>query len=227
MDRFEDSRPTADAGRDWASARRRFLQGAGAGTVVTVLRPQAAWAAMNGSSNLSHGCSVGGNSTDCQGEGLSAQFWTNNQDLWHPDYPSNLRFHSVFGGLPSGLDIFPGADLGSVVNGSAGLNCEVLNVLHPGSVDFCKQEGSASGLEEAIRNLAEESIASLQNAATAVPFEYTVGQVIDKFDTALRDGYVANGNGNIKAALNAIAGEFADLNTRSNPEGWAEKLSWT
>lgn len=149
--------------------RRRLLKGivASAPVVASVAsRPVLA------ARNCSESGQLSGNASDtgpaCGGEGCTSDFWKANTALWHYDYPPGAVFDTVFG-----VSVF----------GSATFK-EVINQLAPVTGTVACQTGGGAP-DPSIKTLGVEAVAALQNAATSVSYDLTVGQVIASVQLAI------------------------------------------
>lgn len=154
------------------SARRRFMRGAGAGSVVALsLLARPAWAR-----NCSYSGRMSGNLSaqddePCGGEGRSPGYWKNHAIEWHDQWPTSMLFYDAFG-----VDAFPGRTLGEVIWAENGLSVP--------------EDGDARYVNM-LTQLGVQAVAALQNAATPVSYLMTVAEVVESFRQAYSTGDAA------------------------------------
>lgn len=227
----------------WQTARRRFVQGTAAGTVLAVLRPQAAFAQDDTSSNMSSGGSHAALTRDRGPVAASASFWEQNTDLWHPTLQPNDAFDAVVA-VHAALAVrnedglagfFPMASLSDAIAqraqpdqrlvdrlanrtkrrgaafevSSSGSRSPVRDVGHAGGWHSDRDEAHRL-TDQGLRSLGRQVVASLQNAASTLPFDLTVQDVCERVRQACADS-VAEGSAQ---PLEVLAAELRELNER-------------
>jgi hypothetical protein len=136
------------------------------------------------SGQLSGNLSDQQNQQMCAGEGLSPNFWKAHPELWHYNFPPQMPFSSVFGvnafveALGQPLSLYSVIKF-TGVNLNLKKNAGILNfVLVPCEI----QEELKQQFQIAVIQLGFQSVAALQNAATAVKYNLNVKEVIDTFN---------------------------------------------
>ncbi len=158
--------------------RRRILLAGATTPVVVSLYSRAAFGQSNISANVS--CSESamarGSQDECYGSGFPPAFWAaDGSHLFHHNYPTSANFDRVFGlegafGGQTLLQVCGGAEpVQGFAERAAGANLAVTN----------EEEAEAKALEikQLCSHLGAHAVAALQNAATAVPYDYTTNQV--------------------------------------------------
>lgn len=179
--------PAEESGSDSKFRRdRRKLLGVGAtGTVLAVLHSRAAFGSgyyNGGDGNILHstnfsGCSLTGNNPDCSGGGLTPGFWKQYQHkrFWHPSFPPDAKFDQVFGVEVWGYD-----KLFDVINDEDGDGIKS---------DYVDSFGILGGGGDNVRGkvaiLCVHAVAALQNAATPIPYDLSVAEVISQVGSVL------------------------------------------
>jgi len=152
--------------------RRRALQWGASGTLFTVIYGGPQFARAQASMNTSAMCSAVGQDTNCA-LGLSAGFWKHNTDVWSAEYQTTALFDAVFG-----VAAFGDKKLEDVINGAEPAQV-ILSQCSTGNPDNDKKS------EKAITNMGRQAVAGLQNAATLVPYFYTLNDVHSMCSSAL------------------------------------------
>lgn len=175
--------PKADP--QYSAERRRFLL---KGTIVSApilmtVASRPVWGLNCGvsgqlSGNLSHP------EGDCGGEGCNSNFWVQNTHHWHMWYPSDMKFYDAFN-----EDAFPGLSLLQVISlQDSSQRRHMFDIASPyPGCNPIKSNGDPDGqYYEALRQLAFQSVAALQNSATGLSYDLTVADVIASFSDAYR-----------------------------------------
>lgn len=195
-ERREDHRGAEVEGEPGSSeARRRLIKGlvASAPVVASVAsRPVLAARSCTESGQLSGNTS--GTQVICAGEGCSPGFWKNHTDLWHPNYPSNAVFNTLFSVNVFGSNVSLFDVISSSMSGNTGpaVNVGVICTNH-----------------NLVRQLARCAVAALQNAATSVKYDLTVLQVITSVQTVIATGNCSD--------LETLKNQLDTLNNQSCP----------
>ena len=160
--------------------RRRLVKGAaGAAPVMLSIAHRPVWAG----SRCTYSGQLSGNLSapeeTCGGEACSPGFFKTHPSLWHPDFPPEALYDTVFGFGPGGSP-FPGMSLYQVIKLKEG-GYDPDSIAYPAGCD-------STGCKQAVVMLGFHSVAALQNAATSVSYRYTVEEVIRMTRMAFESG---------------------------------------
>ncbi len=184
----------SDAG---VESRRRLLKGIVASApVVASVASRPVLAARNCSESGQLSGNASGTGPECGGEGCTPGFWKNHTGLWHYDYPTSAVFDTVFG-----VAIF---------GNTATLYEVVWNQVEPTGSDVnCVQNTQhPNNPHKLVKALGRHAVAALQNAATSVSYDLTVGQVVASVQSA-----IVSNCGDVKTTKNTLK----DLNQQGCP----------
>ena len=182
-------------------SRRKFIKGAAAATpIVLSVANRPVWArncSLSGqlSGNLSNDDGI-----PCSGEGCSISFWaqTINYRSYHPKFPPQMLFSTVFG-----RNAFPGKTLSQVVSKNIA-NTDIAVKFGCTPVSDCRN---------ALLDLGAQAVAALQNSASPVKYDLDLQTVILSFQRSFDIGTVI--------AMQETAAAFANFNNQRCPLPYA------
>lgn len=200
--------------------RRRILLAGATTPVIVSLYSRAAFGQDNISVNMS--CSESamalGSQDVCGGSGMAPPFWAGEgRGLWHENYPTSASFDRVFG-----LEgVFGGLTLLQVCEGYQQPSDLYVERVVQSDITMNSDQEREAKAEEVRRNcihLGAHAVAALQNAATAVPYDYTTHQVFSYVAPAFNQAE----NFGETQMMEAVAGELESLNN----QGDNGRISW-
>jgi hypothetical protein len=177
-------------------SRRKFIKGAAAATpIILSVASRPVWARNCSLSGQLSGNLSNQDNTPCYGEGCTVSFWSQQGNLFHPQYPANMWFIDAFG-----RNAFPGKTLYDVISG---------NILPPDVNIPTSCTAPTAQCRAALQGLGEQAVAALQNSASPIRYDLDVATVILSFQQSFDAGTAL--------AMEDTKTAFFDLNNQYCP----------